>query len=158
MGDVIRAKLAVNPSHKFAFIVSRFNSFITEQLLYGAKDAFIRQGGSEEQITVVYVPGSMEIPLAAKCLAESRKYNAIICLGAVIRGQTPHFEYVASESAKGISKVSLKTGIPVIYGLVTADTLEQAIDRAGLKAGNKGAEAVLAGIEMANLLSELSSG
>ncbi len=155
MDKIIKAKHTVNPKHNFAFVVSRFNSFVTEQLLLGAKDAFYRQGGKDEQITVIYVPGSMEIPLTAKKLAESGKYNAVICLAAIIRGQTPHFEYVASQSAKGIATASLQTGVPIIYGVVTADTLEQAIDRAGLKMGNKGADATLAGIEMANLLEQL---
>ncbi|MFA5865637.1 MAG: 6,7-dimethyl-8-ribityllumazine synthase [Phycisphaerae bacterium] len=147
-----RASLIVAAEQQFALVVSRFNSFITEQLVGGAKDAFIRLGGKDSQMTIVYVPGSMELPLVAKTLAESGKYAAVVCLGTIIRGQTPHFDYVAGEAAKGIAQVSLQTGVPVIFGIVTADTLEQAIDRAGVKAGNKGADALVTAIEMANLI------
>ncbi len=147
-----RAPMVVGPEQRFVLVVSRFNSFITEQLVGGAKDTFSRLGGKEEQLSIAYVPGSMELPLVAKKLADSGKYAAVICLGAVIRGQTPHFDYVASEAAKGIAQTSLQTGVPVIFGVVTADTLEQAIDRAGVKAGNKGADAMVTGIEMANLM------
>jgi 6,7-dimethyl-8-ribityllumazine synthase len=146
-----RAGMSVTAEHGFALVVARFNSFITGQLVEGAKDAFLRLGGKEEKLTIVWVPGSMELPLAAKKLAESGKYDAIVCLGAVIRGETPHFDYVAAESAKGIAQVGLQTGIPIVYGVVTADTLEQAINRAGVKAGNKGADAMMTAIEMANL-------
>lgn len=133
-------------------VAARFNRFITDQLVAGAVDALRRHGVADEAIEVVWVPGSFEIPLVAKCLAESGRFDAIICLGAVIRGATPHFEYVAAEAAKGVSTVSLTTGIPVIFGILTTDTVEQAIERAGSKAGNKGADAALAAIEMANLI------
>jgi len=146
-----KAAITVGKEQQYAIIISRFNSLITEQLIAGAKDIFVREGGKESQLTIVYVPGSMELPIAAKKLAISGKYSAVVCLGAVIRGQTPHFDYVASESAKGIAHVALESGIPVIYGVITADTLEQAIDRAGVKAGNKGADAMMTAIEMANL-------
>ncbi len=147
-----KASLTVRKEQQYALIISRFNSFITEQLIAGAKDVFAREGGRENQLTIVYVPGSMELPIIADKLARSGKYSAIICLGAIIRGQTPHFDYVASESAKGIAHVAIETGVPVIYGVITADSLEQAIDRAGVKAGNKGADAMMTAIEMANLL------
>ncbi|AEH51694.1 6,7-dimethyl-8-ribityllumazine synthase [Pseudothermotoga thermarum] len=136
---------------KFGIIVSRFNSFITERLLEGALDCLKRHGTKEEDIEVYYVPGSFEIPLTAKLLAKKKKYDAIICLGAVIRGATPHFDYVANEVSKGIATVSLESETPVIFGVLTTDTIEQAIERAGTKAGNKGWEAGLTAIEMANL-------
>lgn len=148
----LRASLVVTAEHRFALVVSRFNSFITEQLVNGAKDALARLGGKEPQLTIAYVPGSMELPLVAKTMAESGKFTAVVCLGTVIRGQTPHFDYVAAESAKGIAQAAMQTGVPVVYGVVTADTLEQAIDRAGVKAGNKGADAMATAIEMANLI------
>jgi len=147
-----RASVVVAGTQRFALVVSRFNGFVTEQLVAGAKDMFLRLGGKDDQMTITYVPGSMELPLVAKTLAESGTYSAVVCLGVIIRGQTPHFEYVASESAKGIAQTSLQTGVPVVYGVVTADTLEQAIDRAGVKAGNKGADAVMTAVEMANLI------
>ncbi len=140
---------------KFAIVVSRFNSFITERLLEGAVDCIVRHGGKKEDITVVKTPGAFELPLVSKKLAESGKFDAIIALGAVIRGETPHFDYVAAEVSKGIANVSLGTGVPVIFGVLTTDTVEQAIDRAGTKAGNKGWEAALAAIEVANLLGEI---
>ncbi len=140
---------------KFGIIVSRFNSLITEKLLEGAIDCIVRHGGSEENITVVRVPGAFEIPLIAKKMAKSGKYDAIVCLGAVIRGSTPHFEYVASEVSKGIALVSLETEVPVSFGILTTDTLEQAIERAGTKMGNKGFDAALSAIEMANILTGL---
>jgi len=142
---------------KFGVVVSRFNEIITARLLDGAKDAFVRHGVSEQDIDVAWTPGSLEIPLVAKKLAESGKHNAIICLGAVIRGGTPHFEYVASEVNRGISRVSLDSGVPVIQGIITADTLEQAIDRAGAKEGNRGFMAASSAIEMANLLKSIGS-
>ena len=142
---------------KFGVVVSRFNEIITARLLDGAKDAFVRHGVSEQDIDVAWTPGSLEIPLVAKKLAESGKYNAIICLGAVIRGGTPHFEYVASEVNRGISRVSLDSGVPVIQGIITADTLEQAIERAGAKEGNRGFVAASSAIEMANLLKSIGS-
>ncbi len=137
---------------KFALVISRFNEFITKKLLEGAQDALLRHGVSEEDIEVAWVPGSFEIPLAAKKLAQTRKYDAVICLGAVIRGGTPHFEYIAAEVTKGIAKVSLDTEVPVVYGVITAENLEQAIERAGTKSGNKGFDAAVEAIEMANLI------
>ncbi len=140
----------------FAIIVSRFNDFIGERLLGGALDALIRSGAREEDIEIFKVPGAFEIPLLAKKLASSGKYNAVICLGAVIRGSTPHFEYVAAEVSKGIALVALETGVPVTFGVLTTDNIEQAIERAGTKAGNKGWDAAIAAIEMANLLKRVS--
>ena len=140
---------------KFGIVVSRFNEIITTRLLDGAIDGFVRHGVNEIDIEVAWVPGAMEIPLIAKKLVEKKKYNAVICLGAVIRGGTPHFEYVASEVNRGISRVSLDAGVPVIQGIITADTLEQAIERAGAKEGNKGFAAAISGIEMANLMKTL---
>lgn len=137
---------------KFAVVVSRFNEFITTRLLEGARDALLRHGVEEKDINIAWTPGCFEIPLIAKKLAQSEQYNSVICLGAVIRGETPHFEYVASEVTKNISKVSLDSGLPVIYGIITADTLEQAIQRAGTKEGNKGFLAAVSAIEMANLI------
>lgn len=137
---------------KFALVVSRFNELITGKLLEGAKDALLRHGVAEGDIDVAWTPGCLEIPLVGKKLAQSNKYDAIICLGAVIRGGTPHAEYVASEVNRGISRVSLDTGLPVIQGIITADTLEQAIQRAGAKEGNRGSAAATSAIEMANLL------
>ena len=137
---------------KFAVVISRFNEFITGKLLEGAQDALKRHGVSDVDIDIAWTPGSFEIPLVAKKLADTKKYDAIICLGAVIRGATPHFEYVANEVSKGIAKVGLDTGIPVAYGIVTADNLEQALERAGTKAGNRGFDAAANAIEMANLL------
>ena len=140
---------------KFAIVVSRFNDFITNKLLDGAVDCLLRHGADDNNITVVRVPGAFEIPFVAKAVAEKREYDAVICLGAVIRGATPHFEFVASESAKGVANASLATGVPLIYGILTTDTIEQAVERAGTKAGNKGWDAALTAIETANLLSEL---
>ena len=140
---------------RFAIIVSRFNSFITERLLGGAMDAIARSGGSADAVDLVKVPGSWEMPLVAGELARQKKHDAIICLGAVIRGETPHFDYVASEAAKGIAQVSMATGVPVAFGVLTTNTLEQAIDRAGAKSGNKGFDAAMTAIEMANLMKTL---
>jgi 6,7-dimethyl-8-ribityllumazine synthase len=137
---------------KFGIVASRFNEFITQKLLEGALDALKRHGASDEAIEVAWVPGSFEIPLVAKKMAESGKYDAVICVGAVIRGSTPHFEYIAAEVTKGIAQAALTTGVPVIYGVITTDTIEQAIERAGTKAGNKGFAAAESAIEMANLL------
>ena len=137
---------------KFAVVVSRFNELITTKLLDGARDALLRHGVNEDDIDIVWTPGCLEIPLISKKLAQSNKYDAIVCLGAVIRGGTPHSEYVASEVNRGIGRVSLDTGLPVIQGIITADTLEQAIQRAGAKEGNKGFTAAVSAIEMANLL------
>lgn len=136
---------------KFGIVVSRFNEFLTGKLLSGAKDCFKRLGADEDNISVAFVPGAFEIPYAAAKMAKSGKYDAVICLGAVIRGDTPHFDYIASESSKGIARLSIDTGLPVIYGLVTTDTLEQAIERSGTKAGNKGWDAAQAAVEMVNL-------
>jgi 6,7-dimethyl-8-ribityllumazine synthase len=140
---------------RFAIIVSRFNSFVTERLLAGAMDALMRTGAGPDLIDVIKVPGSWEIPLAAAELARGRRYDAVICLSAVIRGDTPHFDYVAAEVAKGVAHASYETGVPVAFGVLTTNTLEQAIDRAGAKGGNKGFDAAMAAIEMANLLRTL---
>ncbi|MCE5195155.1 MAG: 6,7-dimethyl-8-ribityllumazine synthase [Nitrospiraceae bacterium] len=140
---------------KFAIVVSRFNDFITGKLLDGAIDALVRHGANKDDIDVAKVPGSFEIPLAAKRLASKGTYNAVICLGAVIRGATPHFEYVASEVSKGIAHVSMETGVPIAFGVITSDTIEQAVERAGTKSGNKGWDAAITAIEMAQLLKRL---
>ena len=140
---------------RFAIVVSRFNSFITERLLGGAVDALTRTGAAADAIDVVKVPGSWEVPLVAGELAKQKRYDAIICLSAVIRGETPHFDYVAAEAAKGIAQVASQTGVPVAFGVLTTNTLEQAIDRAGAKGGNKGYDAAMTAIEMANLLRKL---
>lgn len=140
---------------KFAIVVGRFNEFISNKLLDGAIDCLVRHQAAESNITVAWVPGAFEIPLAAKKLARSQQFQAVICLGAVIRGATPHFEYVAAEVSKGIAQTSLETETPVIFGVITADTIEQAVERAGTKAGNKGWDAALAAIEMTNLIDQL---
>jgi len=140
---------------RLVIVVSRFNDFVTQQLLEGARGALDRYGVGADEADVAYVPGSFELPLAARRLAESGRYHAIICLGAVIRGETPHFDYVASEAARGIARVSAETGIPSVFGVVTADTVEQALDRAGGKVGNKGYDATVTAIEMANLMRQL---
>ena len=142
---------------RFAVVVSRFNEFISRNLLSGAIDSLKRHEAAEDRIEVAWVPGCFEIPVVASRMAASKKYDAVICLGAVIRGNTPQFEYVAAEVSKGIARVSLESGIPVAFGIITADTLEQAVDRAGAKAGNKGWQAALTAIEMANLMSSLGS-
>jgi 6,7-dimethyl-8-ribityllumazine synthase len=136
---------------RFALVVSRFNDFISDKLLAGALDALVRHGARDEDIDIAKVPGSFEIPLIAKKMAQKEKYDAVICLGAVIRGSTPHFEYVSAEVSKGVALVGLESGIPVIFGVITTDTLEQAIERAGTKAGNKGWSAAMAAMEMADL-------
>jgi len=141
---------------RFGVVVSRFNEFITTRLLEGAKDALLRHGVKEGDIDVAWTPGSFEIPLIARKMAEMGRYAAIICLGAVIRGGTPHFEYIATEVSKGIAQVGLETGLPVLYGVVTADTLEQAIERAGTKMGNAGFQAAMSAIEMANLVKTIT--
>ena len=138
-----------------AIVVSRFNRLVTERLLAGAQDAMARHGVDQEKVDVAWVPGSIELPLVARRLAERRRYDAIVCLGAVIRGETPHFDYVASQAAAGLSRVALDSGVPTIFGVITANTLEQALERAGGKAGNKGYDAVVAAIEMATLLEQL---
>ncbi len=139
----------------FGIVVSRFNSFICERLLEGAIDALIRHGASEADITVARIPGAFEIPLAAKTMAASQRFDAIICLGAVIRGSTPHFDYVASEVSKGVASVSLESGLPIAFGVLTTDTIEQAVERAGTKAGNKGFEAAVTAIETVNVIKAL---
>ncbi|HOP75266.1 MAG TPA: 6,7-dimethyl-8-ribityllumazine synthase [Bacillota bacterium] len=152
---VIEGQLNAGESH-VAIVVGRFNSFITEHLLEGALDALKRHGMNETQITVVRVPGAFEIPLMAKKLAASRKFGAVICLGAVIRGATPHFDYVAAEVSKGIAAVTLQTEVPVVFGVLTTDTIEQAIERAGTKAGNKGWDAAITALEMMDLNRQLN--
>jgi len=139
---------------KIGIVAARFNDFITSRLVDGALDGLQRHGVAEGDIDILKVPGSYEIPLAAKMLALSKKYNAVICLGAVIRGATPHFEYVSAEVSKGVATVSLETGLPVIFGVLTTDSIEQAIERAGTKSGNKGWDAALAAIEMANVIKQ----
>jgi 6,7-dimethyl-8-ribityllumazine synthase len=140
---------------RFGFVAARFNDFVVEALIRGAVDALKRHGAGEKQIEIVRVPGAFDIPIVARKLALSRRYEAIIALGAVVRGQTPHFDFVAGECASGLSRIALETGVPIAFGVLTTDTMEQAVDRAGGKAGNKGADAALAAIEMANLLRRL---
>ena len=140
---------------KFGIIVSRFNDFITSRLLDGAIDALVRHGAKEDDIEVVKVPGSFEIPLVAKKMASKGAYNAVICLGTVIRGATPHFDYVAAEVSKGIAAASIETGVPIAFGVITSDTIEQAVERAGTKAGNKGWDAAITAIEMAQVFRKL---
>jgi len=140
---------------KFAIVVSRFNDFITNKLLDGAVDALLRHGAVEQNVDVIKVPGAFEIPLAAKTVAEKKKHNAIICLGTIIRGATTHYEYVASEATKGIATASLETGLPISFGILTTESIEQAVERAGSKSGNKGWDAALVAIEMAQLLKRL---
>ena len=151
MSKIIEGTLEAK-NFRFGIIVSRFNSFISDRLLEGALDTLIRHGATNEQITVVKAPGAFELPLVASKMANSDKYDALICLGAVIRGGTPHFEYVSSEMTKGIASVSLQSGLPIAFGVLTTDSVEQAIERAGTKAGNKGVEAAMSAIEMVNLL------
>ncbi|MBU1124596.1 MAG: 6,7-dimethyl-8-ribityllumazine synthase [Candidatus Omnitrophica bacterium] len=140
---------------KFAVVASRFNDFMTKELLAGCIDTLVRHGAEEGKITVSWVPGAFEIPLVAQGLARSKAFDAVICVGTIIRGSTPHFDLIASEVAKGIAHVSLSTGVPVIFGVITADTIEQAVERAGTKDGNKGQDAALSAIEMANLMGTL---
>lgn len=140
---------------KFGIVMSRFNDFITSKLFDGAIDALLRHGAKEEDIDIVRVPGSFEIPMVAKRMALKGTYNAIICLGTIIRGATPHFEYIAAEASKGIASVSIETGLPVAFGIITSDTIEQAVERAGTKSGNKGWDAAITAIEMAQLMKKL---
>ena len=140
---------------KFSIVASRFNDFITKELIAGCMDTLLRHGVEDKDLTIAWVPGAFEIPLAASRLANAKSCDAVICLGTVIRGATPHFDYIASEVSKGIAKVSHEAGIPVIFGVITADTIEQAVERAGTKDGNKGRDAALSAIEMANLLEKL---
>ncbi len=157
MPNLIEAGLMAE-GKKFAIVAGRFNDFITDRLVGGALDALTRSGASDSDIDIVKVPGAFEIPLAAKKMASKKKYDAIICLGAVIRGSTPHFDYVSSEVSKGIAAVSLDFSVPVIFGVLTTDTIEQAIERAGTKAGNKGWSSAVAAIEMANLMEVIDRG
>jgi len=154
MGKVFEGQLSAK-NLRFAMVVSRFNSFITERLLSGAMDALLRSGAAEDMVDVVKVPGSWEVPLVAGELARQHRYDAVICLACLIRGETPHFDYIAAEAAKGVAHAAAETGVPVAFGVVTANTLEQAIDRAGAKGGNKGFDAAMTAIEMANLLRTL---
>jgi len=151
MPKVLEGKLLAK-GKKFAIVVSRFNDFITNKLTEGAVDALLRSGADTKDIEIIKVPGAFEIPLIAKKAAERGRYNAVICLGAVIRGATPHFDYVSAEVSKGVAMVGLEYGVPVIFGVITTDTIEQAIERAGMKSGNKGWSAALSAIEMANLI------
>ncbi|MDY0163158.1 6,7-dimethyl-8-ribityllumazine synthase [Desulfobotulus sp.] len=151
MPRILEAQLRAD-GKRFAIVCTRFNDFITERLVGGALDALVRHGASEDAIDIVKAPGAYEVPLVAKKMAAKGSYDAVICLGAVIRGATPHFDYVAGEAAKGIAQVMLETGVPVIFGVLTTDTIEQAIERAGTKAGNKGFDAAVAALEMANLM------
>ncbi len=157
MGKVYEGSLVAR-GLRFAVVVSRFNDFVGHRLKEGALDTLLRSGASEEDIDVVMVPGSFEIPLVARTLAKTGRYDALICVGVIIRGDTPHFDYVCAEVSKGIARVSMEEGVPVAFGIVTADTLEQAMERAGAKAGNKGRDAALSAIEMANLLKGLGDG
>ncbi|MGM0453190.1 MAG: 6,7-dimethyl-8-ribityllumazine synthase [Thermodesulfobacteriota bacterium] len=150
MPKFIEANL-IAEGKRFAIVVSRFNDFISEKLLAGAIDALTRSGAADGDIEVVKVPGSFEIPLVAKKVAEKKQHHAVLCLGAVIRGSTPHFEYVSAEVSKGVAAAGMDTGVPVIFGVITTDTIEQAIERAGTKAGNKGWDTAIAAVEMANL-------
>jgi 6,7-dimethyl-8-ribityllumazine synthase len=156
VGNLFEGML-VGKGLKFAIVVSRFNEFICRKLLEGAQDALQRHGVNQADVDIAWVPGAFEIPLVAKQLAKTNKYNAVICLGAVIRGATPHFEYVASEVTKGIAQVGLECNIPLTYGIVTADSLEQAIERAGTKQGNRGFDAATNAIEMASLLKNIKA-
>lgn len=142
---------------KFGIVVSRFNEFITGRLLEGAKDALVRHGADEANISIAWVPGTFEIPIVAQKMAKSGKYDAVVCLGALIRGATPHFDYLAAEVTKGIAQIGLQSGIPTVYGVITTDSIEQAIERAGTKAGNKGFDAAETAIEMANVLRSIDS-
>lgn len=151
---ILEGKLLAE-GQRIGIVAGRFNEFITGKLLGGAVDAFVRHGGEEKNITVAWVPGAFEIPLTAQKMVESGKYDAVVCLGAVIRGATPHFDMVANEATKGVAQVGLRTGVPVIFGILTTDSIEQAVERAGTKAGNKGFEAVTTAIEMINLLKQI---
>lgn len=154
MVKVIKANL-IGKGKKFGIVVSRFNEFISNKLLEGALDTLSRHGVDEKNIDIAWTPGSFEIPIAAKTMANSKEYDAVICLGAIIRGATPHFNYIAAEAAKGVARVSLDSGVPCAFGIITAETLEQAIERAGTKDGNKGRDAALSAIEMANLCEKI---
>ncbi len=154
MPNVLQGEL-VSKGKRYGIVVARFNEFISSKLLGGALDALLRHGVQDEEITVAWTPGSYEIPMVAKKMALSGKYDAVITLGAVIRGSTPHFDYVAAEAAKGVAHVGLESGVPVIFGILTTDTIEQAVERAGTKAGNKGFDAAVSAIEMVNLMEQV---
>lgn len=154
MGNVVKVDL-IAKGKKFGVVVSRFNEFLSSKLVEGALDTLRQHGAADNSIDVIWVPGSFEIPVIAQKMAKSKKYDSVICLGTVIRGDTPHFDYIAGEVSKGVAKVSLDTGIPCIFGVITADNLEQAIERTGTKQGNKGRDAALSAIEMANLLEKI---
>jgi 6,7-dimethyl-8-ribityllumazine synthase len=154
MGNVIQGEL-LGQGKKFAIVISRFNEFITSRLLSGAQDCFERHGVAAKDIDVAWVPGSFEIPVTALRIAQTHRYDAVVCLGAVIRGQTPHFDYIAAEVSKGVAQVAMASGVPTIFGVITSDTIEQAVERAGTKSGNKGADAAASAIEMANLFGKL---
>jgi|SRR5579875_497779 6,7-dimethyl-8-ribityllumazine synthase len=156
MVNIIEGTLAASGDLRFAVVVARFNEFITRQLLDGALGGLRRHGVAEQAIDVAWVPGALEIPIVAKRFAESGRYSAVICLGAVIRGSTPHFDYVCAETAKGVAAVALQSGVPCIFGVLTTNTIEEAIERAGTKAGNKGYDAAVSAIEMATLLRRLA--
>jgi len=151
---VVKGTMVVNDK-KFGVVVSRFNEFISRELLVGALDTLTKHGVTEEDVTTVWVPGSFEVPIVAKKMADAGKYDAIICLGAVIRGETPHFDFIAAEAAKGVAKVAMESKIPCVFGVITTDNLEQALDRAGTKSGNKGRDAARTAIEMCSLYSVL---
>ncbi len=155
MGQVFEGRVTVTAGQRFALVVSRFNDFFTKQLLEGALATLQRHGAGDEDVDVVWVPGSFEIPVVAKQIAGSGAYAAVICLGAVIRGATSHFDYVAGQAAAGVARAALDTGVPVIFGIITTDDLDQALDRSGAKAGNKGSEAAVTAIEMASLMGQL---
>ena len=154
MSKVIEGNL-IGKGRKFGIVVSRFNDFMTKELVSGCVDTLVRHGVLDQDLTIAWVPGAFEIPTVAQKLAKTKAYDAVICLGTVIRGATPHFDYIASEVAKGVAKVSSDTGIPVIFGVITADTIEQAIERSGTKDGNKGRDAALSAIEMVNILEKI---
>jgi 6,7-dimethyl-8-ribityllumazine synthase len=156
VGKVFEGRLTVSGGARFAIVVSRFNEFFTRPLLEGALDAFRRHGVEDGSVDVAWVPGSFETPLVAKRLAGSGRYGAVVCLGAIIRGATAHFDHVAGQAAAGVARAALDTGVPVVFGIITTDDLDQAIDRSGAKAGNKGYEAALTAIEMVSLLEQLS--
>ncbi|MDD5348289.1 MAG: 6,7-dimethyl-8-ribityllumazine synthase [Candidatus Omnitrophica bacterium] len=154
MAKIIAGDLIVQ-NKKFGIVASRFNDFTTKELVAGCTDTLVRHGAKENDLTVVWVPGAFEIPVVAAQMAKTADFDAIICLGTVIRGSTPHFDFIASEAAKGIAKVSLDAGMPVVFGVITADTIEQAIERAGTKDGNKGKDAALSAIEMVNVMAKI---
>ncbi len=158
MAEIVEHQGDLNAAGKrFALVVSRYNEFFSGRLLAGAQDCLLRHGAAAEDIEVFRVPGSFELPLAAQRVAATGRFQAIICLGAILRGQTSHFDFVAGEAAKGIARVSVETGVPTIFGVITTETVEQAIDRAGARTGNRGAEAAMSAIEMANLLEDLDA-